>query len=377
MSDRIMLENRYFRRPILDPKKYKRIIYDPGMVTRIILNRPRYLNAQSHAGLAELEDAFDRASEDPGCNVIVLSGAGSSFCSGDDTVGLTPESAPTLIDGARSPAQLMKEYGSESEVWHQYNIEHDYFVGWMPFHKLRTVPKPTISMVHGYALAMGYMLATNMDIVFASEDAFFGAGGMSGTLCSMIWDLGPRKVLELAFEHRLLPAREAYELGLITRIFPTFEILEKETMAFAYRIADESPIGVRRTKEEYLNTMDHYGLTAAVDAYRTPSATGWRRAAESGHRNRYEGRAMARTPVAFANLKAKLESQGREVPKNVLEAIARAAVRDDKGSWQRALHQEWRDPARMGRADAGLKAYEEWKAEHERIKKEEMARRGL
>ena len=85
MPDRIMSDNRHFRPPVLDPKKYKRIIYDPGRVTRIILNRPEYLNTSSHAMLAEIEDAFDRASADPGCHVIVISGAGSCFSSGDDS----------------------------------------------------------------------------------------------------------------------------------------------------------------------------------------------------------------------------------------------------------------------------------------------------
>ena len=92
---------------------------------------------------------------------------------------------------------------------------------------------------------------------------------------------------------------------------------------------------------------------------------------------RYEGAGMARTPVALANLKAKLESEGAEVPEHVLTALARAAARDDKATWQRALHQEWRDQTRIGRTDASAKAYEEMRAEEERIIKAERERRGL
>mgnify|MGYP001558770666 CR=1 FL=1 len=375
MSDRLFLEDRHFRRPALDPKEYKRIIYDPGIVTRIIMNRPRYLNASSHAELAELEDAFDRASEDEGCHVVVLSGAGTSFCSGDDNVGLTPESAPTLWDGdARPPEDLIEQYGSEDAAWHQYNIEHDYFIGWPFLKKLRTVPKPTIAMVHGYAIFMGYMLAGAMDLCFASEDALF-LGGWPGV--HELWTMGPRKVLEFAFEHRFMTAREALEVGMINRVFPTREILEKETMAFAYRVAHESPIALRRQKEAFLNMEDMLGYTTVAELSRTPYRMVWRHDAEEGHRMRYEGRGRARTPVALANLKAKLESEGAKVPQNVREALARAAVRDDKGKWQQVLHSSWRNPKRMARTDASAKAYAEWQAEWERKVKAEKKRRGL
>jgi len=85
---------------------------------------------------------------------------------------------------------------------------------------------------------------------------------------------------------------------------------------------------------------------------------------EDRHAQRYEGRGMARSPRAFANLKATLESQGKEVPKAVLEAIARAKARDDRAVWQKALKQGWRDKASSKRAEA------EAKAQAEREKKE-------
>lgn len=373
MPDRIMVTDSYYKRPILDPKEYKRIIYDPGLVTRIILNRPRYLNTSSHALLAELEDAFDHASVDEGCHVIVLSGAGTSFCSGDDNIGLTPESAPTLWDGdARPPEELVKQYGSEDEVWRQFNIEHDYMIGGPLVKKLRSIPKPTIAMVHGYAIFMGAILARAMDICFVSEDALF-----LNLADTAIWDMGPRKVLEILYEHRFLTAREAHELRIVNRVYPDFETLEKETMAFAYRVAQESPIALRRNKEEFLNTMDILGFTTAVELGRTPYKLVWRHDAEEGHRMRYEGRGRARTPVALVNLKLKLESEGAEVPENVLAALDRAASRDDRARWEMATHQEWRDTRRTARADTSAARYDEMKAESEARMKAEIERRGL
>ena len=68
---------------------------------------------------------------------------------------------------------------------------------------------------------------------------------------------------------------------------------------------------------------------------------------------------MARTPVAYYNLAQKLLSEGKEVPEQIIEALQRATVRDDRGSWQRALHQEGREPERVARADAEAKAWDE------------------
>jgi len=375
MPNRIMCVDKQIIRHEMDPKDYKRIIYDPGRVTRIILNRPRYLNTTSHAELAELEDAFDRATVDENCHVIVLSGAGRCFCSGDDNIGHTPESAPTLWDGdARPPDKLMEQYGSETEVWRQYNTEHDYYIGWPFLKKLRSIPKPTIAMVHGYAIYMGFMICEAMDMVFASEDALFLTGAISPQL---VWTLGPRKALEIGFEHRFLTAREAQELNMINRVYPDFETLEKETMAFAYRVAYESPIGLRRMKEAYLNMMEIFSFSTANEMGRTPYRDFWRHAAEEGHRVRYEGMGQARSPVALCNLKLKLETEGKEVPAHVEAAIARAIERDDKAGWQRALHQEWRDPERVTRAEASAQRYEEMRAEDERILRAECERRGL
>lgn len=343
----VYTEERYFRNSMLPYKEYKRIIYKPGKVAQIILNRPRFLNALSHALWGEMEDAIDRACDDPECNVIVLSGAGRCFSAGDDTIGLSAEGAPCLVTD-ETPEQLVKRLGSEKAVWHQYNIEHDYYpLGYAS--RLWHIPKPTIAMVHGYCIFAAFTLASSMDLVFASEEALFLPTFGGGT--RPFWDLGPRKVLELAYEHRFMTAREAQEYHMVGRIYPTPEILEKETLAFAERVASHVPASLRRTKEAYMRVMDMRGLTESYEATRTASWQLWRQWAEDGHPEREEGKGIARTPVALANLKAKLDSEGAKVPENVLAALARAATRDDKATWEKALHQEWRDRGRAKGAD--------------------------
>ena len=371
-------EDRFYKYPlkIKSPEEYQGIIYDRGIVTRIIINRPQYLNALSHAVWAEIEDAFDRAADDKECNVIVISGKGNCFSAGDDAIGMSPEGAPMLAD-RRTVEQLIKDYGSEKEVWHQYNIEHDHFITWLPLHKLCTIPKPTIAMVHGYCIYGAYGLATSMDVIFSSEDALFLLpmepwAGPHG----MLWDLGRRKVFELLLEHRFLTAREAYEFSLVSRVFPDYETLEKETLAFAYRVALEPPSVISRVKQQLLILLDYQGYTAGQEALRRPSSQVWRDIAED-KRIRYEGAGIARTPVALRNLKAKLELEGKEVPEHIQSALRRAAERDDRAKWQRALSQKWRDPERVSRAEAQAKEYNDKKKAFNEKLTEELKRRGI
>jgi enoyl-CoA hydratase len=338
---------RYFHNPMKPYKEYKRIIYQPGRVARIILNRPRYLNAMSHALLGELEDAFDRASEDPDCHVIVISGAGNCFSSGDDNTGLTPESAPCITTD-ETAKEFVTRMGSEKAAWHLYNIEHNHFIDWMPGNKLRTVPKPTIAMVHGYCIFNGFFVAASMDLIFASEDALFlGGGGGS--------DVPTRKALEISYVNRFITASEALELDIINRVYPDYETLEKEVLAYAGRVADEVPSALRRTKDAALQRRESQ---ASGTPRRTPDDV-WRQDATDGHPERYEGKGRARTPVALYNLACDLLSQGKEVPANVLVALARSVERDDRAAWNKALTQDWRESQRVSRTEASSKAWDE------------------
>lgn len=113
-----------------------------------------------------------------------------------------------------------------------------------------------------------------------------------------------------------------------------------------------------------------------LEALRSPFSQAWREYATDA-RVRYEGAGMARTNVALRNLKAKLESEEKEVPEHILKATARVEERYDRGKWQKALHQEWRDPKRVARAEAGAKAYDEFRKAFNEKLNEELKRRGI
>jgi enoyl-CoA hydratase len=231
--------------------QYKQIIYQPGRVARIILNRPKYLNAQSLIMREEMDDAFARAGADDEVGVIILSGAGSSFSAGHD-IG-TPEDATD-----RKARGLRKDRLGRYREMRASCLENT--MRW------RNVPKPTIAMVHGYCIFGGWMFAAAMDLVFAAEDALFLPSHFQ--YFSTPWDIGAKKAKEILFEHRFITAWEAYEYGFVNRVFPK-EKLEEETLAYANRVADnylQESFRVRTVKFSINHMLDTMGFTSALEA---------------------------------------------------------------------------------------------------------------
>ncbi len=295
--------------------QYERIIYKPGKVTQIIMNRPRYRNGISHPMYRELEDAFDRAAADEECRVIVHSGAGPCFSGGNDPISPEAESCITpLRTLAALPGeditkqQLIEKLGSEEAAAVYWDDEHNYYAFEMKLKKWRDIPKPTIAMVHGWCVYGGLFSAAAMDLIFASEDAMFVFP--FGQYDTTVWDFGPRKTKEILFEHRAVPASEAYEFGFVSRIYPTPEILEKETLAYANRVAENEQLNQIRLAKRCINrTMDIQGFSASVDmannAYRLMNA----KFTKAEHEDFKKNKGIARVPRALACLEAKREAE--------------------------------------------------------------------
>jgi len=229
--------------------EYQHIIYQPGKVARLILNRPQYLNAQSWLMREEMDDAFNRAVADDEVGVIVLSGAGEHFSSGHD-IG-TPE------DVADRQRRYPKDGFGHYKQMRAITLEDT--LRW------RNLPKPTIAMVHGYCIFGGWMFASAMDIIFASEDALFLPSLVQ--YFSTPWDIGPRKTKEVLFEHRFMTAWEAYEHGFVNRVFPG-DRLEEETLSYAERVAENwmrNPFRIRTTKFCINHMVDAMGFTSELE----------------------------------------------------------------------------------------------------------------
>ena len=217
-----------------------------GPLGVITLNRPAYRNAQGYRMLDEIDAAFGLAKTDAAVRVVIVRGAGGVFSTGHD-LG-TPE-------GTEYREALGAKPGIERyDQFKRYNLY--LLLAW------RNFPKPTIAMVEGYCIYAGWMLAAAMDVVFAADNAEFLGGFVEYN--SIPWDIGVRRAKELVFESRFLSADEAARYGLVNRVLPLAD-LERETWAYARRVAENSPEALRMAKIQMNKAQDAQGFTNAVE----------------------------------------------------------------------------------------------------------------
>ena len=223
---------------------------DLGPVRRLTLNRPERLNALSSALVEELSAALGRAAEDPRARVLVLRGAGRSFCAGYD---LKEEAAhEDARGGPPDIAEWRKEL--ESDVARMLEVfDH---------------PKPVIAEVHGYCLAGGCDLMMMCDVAIASDDAVFGEPeirfGSGVVTMVMPWLVGARKAKELLLTGQdRIGAEEALRIGLVNRVVPR-DRLEEETLALATEMASLDPVALTLTKKAINRSLEVAGFREAL-----------------------------------------------------------------------------------------------------------------
>jgi enoyl-CoA hydratase len=200
---------------------------DAGIAT-ITLNRPEALNTIVPPMTDELEAAVGLAVRDHDVKVIVLRGAGRSFCGGFDFGGGFHQWDEKLApDGKWDPGR-------------EFTMTLSPELGWVPkFNALWNSIKPVIAMVHGWCVGGGSEMALSSDIVLMSEDARIGTpySRMWGCHHAGMWvyRLGLARAKELALTGRPLSGVEAAEIGLVNGAYP-FASLEDEAYALARRL---------------------------------------------------------------------------------------------------------------------------------------------
>ncbi len=212
----------------------------------ITLNRPQVRNAQDYRMLDEIDAAFALAKADRSVRVVVMRGAGDVWSTGHD-LGSEEGMAYRKSLGAQPGIERYDEFK-------KYNL--DLLLKW------RNFPKPTVAMVEGYCIYAGWMLAAAMDVIFAAEDAEFLGGFVEYN--SIPWDIGVRRAKELCFESRFISADEAARYGFVNRVLPKAD-LERETYAWARRVAENSPEALRMAKIQMNKAQDHQGFSNAVE----------------------------------------------------------------------------------------------------------------
>ena len=170
----------------------------------LTLNRPQRLNALSLESYQELEQVLSQVESDPEVKVVVLTGAGRAFCTGDDM---------DIYQGASvaEARQLMKRIMT-------------------PYFQLERLDKPTIAAVNGYALGSGCELALACDVIIASEDASFGlpeakVGLSSGyALLRLPQVIGYKRARRMFLTGESITAKEAREIGMVHKVVPRSEL---------------------------------------------------------------------------------------------------------------------------------------------------------
>ena len=220
-------------------KTYNDILYSKAEgIARISINRPEVHNAFRPETVFELLDAFSRAREDAEVGVVLFTGEGGrAFCSGGD--------------------QRVRGHGGyvgEDSV-PRLNVTD--------LHKLiRSMPKPVIALVAGYAVGGGHVLHVICDLTIAAENARFGQtgprvgsfdGGFGAVQLARL--VGQKKAREIWYLCRQYDAQEALQMGLINRLVP-LDQLEDEGVAWAREILRHSPLAIRLLKSSFNAELD-------------------------------------------------------------------------------------------------------------------------
>ena len=222
---------------------------DPrAKVRRITLNRPTKRNPLSNALRTELFDALEAADRDEGVAVIVIRGAGSSFCAGYDLKTNVAEGQPWHTAGGLGN-------------WPRHVVEGCF--------RMWDLATPVIAQVHGYCLAGGTELATGCDLVYVAEDAQIGypvVRSMSPPDNQFYpWIVGMRRAMEMMLTGDSISGVEAVACGFANRAYPAAE-LEDAVLAIAERVARVPPDIQQINKRAVHRQMEAMGLRAGIRA---------------------------------------------------------------------------------------------------------------
>jgi naphthoate synthase len=202
-------------------------------IARITINRPEVRNAFRPETVMELLDAFHRAHLDPEVGVVILTGQGElAFCSGGD-------------QRVRGDGGYRDAVGTE----HLNVLELQ--------RRIRTLPKPVVAMVAGYAIGGGHVLHLVCDLTIAADNARFGQTGPKvGSFDAgfgaglMARSVGIKKAKEIWFLCRQYDAEEALDMGLVNTVVPLTE-LEATTVEWCRRMLELSPTALRVLKAAF------------------------------------------------------------------------------------------------------------------------------
>jgi naphthoate synthase len=199
-------------------------------IAKITINRPEVRNAFRPQTVGELKEAFDLARDDSGIGVVILTGEGpDAFCSGGDQ---RVRGKAGYVDAKGVPRLNILDVQKQ----------------------IRSLPKPVVAMVAGYAIGGGHVLHVVCDLTIAADNARFGQtgpkvgsfdGGLGSSYLARI--VGQKKAREIWFLCRQYDAKQAQEMGLVNTVVPLAQ-LEEETVKWCREMLALSPMALRCLK---------------------------------------------------------------------------------------------------------------------------------
>lgn len=220
-------------------KEYQEILFDQhGGIGRITINRPHVHNAFTPLTVAEMTDAMNICRENQSIGVVVLTGAGGkAFCSGGD--------------------QSVRGHGGYvgNDTVPRLNV--------LDLQKqIRSIPKPVIAAVAGWAIGGGHVLHVICDLTIAADNAKFGQtgpkvgsfdGGFGASYLARI--VGQKKAREIWYLCDQYDAQEALDMGLVNKVVPLDE-LENAYVSWCEKILKKSPLALRMLKCAFNAELD-------------------------------------------------------------------------------------------------------------------------
>jgi len=213
-------------------------------VKRIAFNNPARRNSIDFDTIRLFTEAIKQSAEDE-TRVVIITGSGDSFCAGADLQSINSGDGPDVTADLRegvNPGVLA----------------------------MRGLPKPIIARVHGHAAGVGCNYALAADIIIASDQAFFGQvfvkiglmpdGGGTYFLPHLV---GYNKAFELMALGDPIPARQAFEMGMINRVVSAAE-LDATVNALAERLANAPAVALAKIKAGLINGIQS-DLAAALE----------------------------------------------------------------------------------------------------------------
>ncbi len=220
-------------------KEYKEILFSEFEgIAKISINRPQVHNAFTPLTVSEMIDAMNICKDRTDLGVIILTGeGGKAFCSGGDQ---KVRGDGGYVGGDGVPRLNVLDLQRQ----------------------IRSIPKPVVAMVAGWAIGGGHVLHVVCDLTIAAENARFGQtgpivgsfdGGFGASYLARI--VGQKKAREIWYLCDQYNAQEALDMGLVNKVVP-LDQLEQTTLAWCKKMLEKSPIALRMLKSSFNAELD-------------------------------------------------------------------------------------------------------------------------